>query len=99
MSDQTSTLERIDFEELEMRAIPMPIESTRAEEKSLSIGEKAAFGVAAVFSTAILVVSVFLTIMGFIFSPMTDTLVFGLLMAATGVTTYVIWKGGKRTKA
>ena len=61
----------------------------------LTPGEKLTFGVAAVFSAALLVVCVSLTIVGFIFSPITDTLVFGLMMGATGLSSYVIWRGGK----
>lgn len=67
----------------------------RAESRHLSLGEKVAFSVAAVFSTAILMAAIFLTIMGFIFSPLADTLVFGLLMAACGMTSYVIWRNGR----
>lgn len=69
----------------------------REEEKHLSATEKVTFGIAAAFSTAALIVCVFLTIMGFIFSPIADTLVFGLLMVVTGITTYVIWRGGRRS--
>lgn len=69
----------------------------REEEKHLSATEKVTFSIAAAFSTAALIVCVFLTIMGFIFSPIADTLVFGLLMVATGTTTYVIWRGGRRS--
>ena len=63
--------------------------------KSLSTVEKTAFGVATVFSTIVLVILVMLTIIGFIFSPITDTLIFGLLMVATGLSSYAIWRGGK----
>lgn len=69
----------------------------REEEKSLSATEKVTFGIAAAFSTVALIVCVFLTIMGFIFSPIADTLLFGLLMLATGISTYVIWRGGRRS--
>ncbi len=61
--------------------------------------EKATFGIAAAFSTLILVACILLTIIGFIFSPIADTLVFALLMIATGSTSYVIWRGGKRNAA
>lgn len=64
--------------------------------KSLSVAEKTAFGVATVFSTIVLVILVMLTVIGFIFSPITDTLIFGLLAAATGLSSYFIWRGGKR---
>ena len=64
--------------------------------KSLSVAEKTAFGVATVFSTIVLVILVMLTVIGFIFSPIMDTLVFGLLAAATGLSSYFIWRGGKR---
>ncbi|MHB0866479.1 MAG: hypothetical protein ACYC6B_05180 [Thermoleophilia bacterium] len=69
----------------------------REEEKSLSASEKVTFGIAAAFSTVALIVCVFLTIMGFIFSPVADTLLFGVLMIATGISTYVIWRGGRRS--
>ncbi|MHB1390054.1 MAG: hypothetical protein ACYCXF_02320 [Thermoleophilia bacterium] len=69
----------------------------REEEKSLSVTEKLTFGIAAGFSTAMLIVCVFLTVMGFIFSPIADTLLFGLLAGATGISTYVIWRGGRRS--
>lgn len=59
----------------------------------LNIGEKVALGAVTVFWTAVLLICVFLTIVGFIFSPILDTLVFGLLMGATGLTSYVIWRG------
>lgn len=62
----------------------------------LTITEKATFGVAALFSTSILVICIALTVIGIIFSPVTDTLVFGLLMVASGLTTYYIWRGGRR---
>ncbi|MFA6001846.1 MAG: hypothetical protein WC828_06980 [Thermoleophilia bacterium] len=61
----------------------------------LSAVEKTTFGIASVFSGIVLVVLLMLTIVGFIFSPIADTLVFALLTAATGITSYVIWKGGK----
>lgn len=64
-------------------------------ESRLSMAEKASFGIATVFSAAILVIAVSLTVVGFIFSPITHTLMFGLLAAATGTTSYVIWRGGK----
>lgn len=70
---------------------------SRAREGSrhLSVGEKAAFAVAAVFSTVILLAAIFLTIVGFIFSPLAQTLVFGLLMGACGMTSYVIWRNAR----
>lgn len=70
-------------------------EKEKAEERSLSATEKVAFGVAGVFSAVVLVIVTALTVLGFIFSPITDTLLFGLLMIGTGLTTYVIWRGGR----
>jgi hypothetical protein len=70
-------------------------EAAKAEER-LSTGEKVAFGVAAVFSGVVLVILTGLTIIGFIFSPITDTLLFALLMGGMGLTSYVIWRGGRR---
>jgi len=66
---------------------------------NLSVAEKAAFGLASAFSIVILVICLMLTIMGFIFSPITDTLVFALLTGATGLTSWVIWRGGKCRRA
>lgn len=67
----------------------------RANERNLSTGEKVAFGVASVFSGIVLVIVTALTVLGFIFSPITDTLLFGLLMIGTGLVSYVIWRGGR----
>lgn len=61
----------------------------------LSAVEKTTFGIASIFSGIVLVILLMLTISGFIFSPIADTLVFGLLAVATGISSYVIWKGGK----
>lgn len=69
---------------------------TNSRAEALSAGEKVAFGVAAGFSTALLAITVMLTLIGFIFSPLTHTLVFALLAIATGATTYVIWRGGRK---
>lgn len=90
--------EQVSAERTEARLIAAEKAEARPEkaEARLSAGEKITFGIAAVFSTAILAVCVMLTIVGFIFSPITDTLVFALLMGATGTTSYVIWRGGKR---
>jgi len=75
-----------------------PQEEARAQmESRLTATEKITFSIAAVYSTAILVVCVFLTMVGFIFSPIADTLLFGILAAATGTTSYVIWRGGRRS--
>ncbi|MHB1324848.1 MAG: hypothetical protein ACYDGS_04040 [Thermoleophilia bacterium] len=91
--------------EVKRQSIAMEIKTREAAQaakaeakavKSLSIAEKTAFGVATVFSTIVLVILVMLTIIGFIFSPITDTLIFGLLAAATGLSSYFIWRGGKR---
>jgi hypothetical protein len=65
-------------------------------EQRLSAGEKVAFGIASVFSGIVLVILTGLTILGFIFSPITDTLLFALLMVGMGLTSYVIWRGGRR---
>jgi hypothetical protein len=65
-------------------------------EQRLSAGEKVAFGVASVFSGIVLVILTALTILGFIFSPITDTLLFALLMVGMGLVSYVIWRGGRR---
>ncbi|RJQ42521.1 MAG: hypothetical protein C4534_09900 [Gaiellales bacterium] len=83
--------------ELTKQSVAREVEAERdkAGEKSLSAAEKVAFGVAGVFSAAVLVVVTALTVLGFIFSPITDTLLFGLLMIGTGLTTYVIWRGGR----
>lgn len=80
------------------RAAAREYEASREaeKEKQLSAGEKLAFGIAAAFSAVMLVVSLFLTVVGFIFSPITDTLIFGLLMGAFGTTSYVIWRGGRK---
>lgn len=61
----------------------------------LKMGEKIAFAVAAVFSAIILITCMMLVMVGFVFSPITDTLVFGVLMTASGLTSYAIWRGGK----
>ena len=61
----------------------------------LKTGEKIAFTIAAVFSAIILVVCLMLVMVGFVFSPIADTLVFGLLATASGLTSYAIWRGGK----
>jgi hypothetical protein len=75
-----------------------PQKEARAQmESRLTTTEKITFSIAAVFSTAILVVCVILTMIGFIFSPIADTLLFGILAAATGTTSYVIWRGGRRS--
>jgi hypothetical protein len=64
-------------------------------ESRLSTGEKAAFSVAAVFMGVVLVILTGLTILGFIFSPITDTLLFAVLAGGAGLTSYVIWRGGR----
>ena len=61
----------------------------------LKMGEKIAFAVASVFSAIILITCMMLVMVGFVFSPITDTLVFGVLMTASGLTSYAIWRGGK----
>lgn len=67
-----------------------------AQAKSrLSAAEKVVFAAAGVFTAMILMVGVMLTIAGFIFSPATETLAFGLLTGGFGVTLYVIWRGGR----
>lgn len=67
----------------------------KAASRHLTVVEKLTFGVAAAFSTVILLAAIFLTVMGFIFSPIVDTLIFGLLMGGAGMTSYVIWKNGR----
>lgn len=69
-------------------------EKEKAESR-LSTGEKVAFGIAAVFCGVVLVILTGLTILGFIFSPITDTLLFAVLMGGMGLTSYVIWRGGR----
>ena len=96
MSDR-STAEQVEYEE-EQRS---PVREVKAggetrQGNNLTGVEKVAFGIAAVFSALILFVCLSLTIVGFIFSPITDTLIFALLMGATGTTTYAIWRGGRR---
>lgn len=66
-----------------------------ATQERLSTGEKVAFGVASVFAGVVLLIVTALTVLGFIFSPITDTLLFGLLMIGTGLVSYVIWRGGR----
>lgn len=65
---------------------------------TLTAVEKATFGAATVFSGIVLVGLVMLTIVGFIFSPISQTLLFGLLALGTGLVSYVIWRGGQRVK-
>ncbi len=88
--DETGAVEK----EAQARAKNRLSDEAQAENR-LSMVEKASFGIATVFSAGILVVAVSLMIMGFIFSPITHTLMFGVLAAATGTTSYVIWRGGK----
>ena len=47
----------------------------------------------------VLAICVLLTVIGCIVSPIAVTLLFGLLTAATGLTSYVIWRGGQCRKA
>ena len=95
MEDGITTAENIRFRESTSQAAARD----EAREKSnLSTVEKAAFGLASVLAGVVLAALVLLTIVGFIFSPITDTLIFGLLAAATGVTSYVIWRGGRCVK-
>jgi uncharacterized membrane protein len=98
MEDGITTAENIRFRESKAAAKDDAKDEAR-EASNLSTVEKAAFGMASVFAGVILVILVLLTIVGFIFSPITDTLVFGLLMLATGVTSYVIWRGGRCVKS
>lgn len=88
--------------EIKKREAREAAQAAKAEAKAvtnLSVAEKTAFGVATVFSTIVLVILVMLTIIGFIFSPITDTLIFGLLTVATGLSSYAIWRGGKRQQS
>jgi len=64
-------------------------------ERHLTPVEKVVFGIAATFAAGVLVICLSLTIIGFIFSPITDTLIFALLMGATGTASYAIWRGGR----
>ena len=94
-----STAEKVEHEGGERPAAVREVKAGQEAQKKqsqLTGVEKVAFGVAAVFSAVILFVCLSLTILGFIFSPITDTLVFALLMGATGTTTYAIWRGGRR---
>jgi hypothetical protein len=61
----------------------------------LKSAEKVAFAIAAVFSGVILLMCMMLVMVGFVFSPIADTLVFGILMTASGLTSYAIWRGGR----
>lgn len=101
MEDGITTAENIRFRErkAQVAAREEARDETREEASSLSYVEKAAFGLASVFAGIVLVILVMLTIAGFIFSPITHTLFFGLLAAATGVASYVIWRGGKCVKS
>jgi len=101
MKDGITTAENIRFRERNAQAAARDEaqeKSAAREVSNLSTAEKAAFGLASVFAGVILVILVLLTIVGFIFSPITDTLIFGLLAAATGVASYVIWRGGRCVK-
>ena len=62
----------------------------------LKTTEKIAFGIAAVFTGIILVMCLMLAMVGFVFSPVQDTLVFGGLMVASGLTSFAIWRGGRK---
>lgn len=98
MEDGITTAENIRFRERKSTA-EMDEARAKDEASNLSTVEKAAFGLASVFAGIVLVILVLLTIVGFIFSPIADTLVFGLLAAATGITSYVIWRGGRCVKS
>lgn len=65
------------------------------EKSRLSAAEKVMFAGAAVFASTMLLVGVLLTISGFIFSAATETIAFGMLTGAFGLTLYVIWRGGR----
>lgn len=105
MENEMTTTDRIAFGE---RTRQTAREATRDEAQvreeeakaaaRLSAVEKTTFGIASIFSGIVLVALLLLTIVGFIFSPIADTLVFALLTAATGISSYVIWKGGKCVK-
>jgi len=91
---------RVDTKAKEAEALKTQAEKDEAQAQArLSTTEKAAFSLAAAFSVVILIITLMLTIVGFIFSPITHTLVFGLLMGATGLTTYVIYRGGRCYKS
>lgn len=98
MEDGITTAENIRFRERKSTAA-MDEARAKDEASNLSVVEKAAFGLASVFAGIVLVILVLLTIVGFIFSPITDTLIFALLAAATGITSYVIWRGGRCVKS
>ena len=98
MEDGITTAENIRFRESKAAAKDEAKDEAR-EASNLSTVEKAAFGMASVFAGVILVALVALTIVGFIFSPIADTLIFALLAAATGITSYVIWRGGRCVKS
>ncbi|MHB8792528.1 MAG: hypothetical protein ACYC6O_04230 [Thermoleophilia bacterium] len=99
MEDGITTAENIRFRERKAQAAARDEAQEKDEASSLSTVEKAAFGLASVFAGVILVALVALTIVGFIFSPIADTLIFALLAAATGITSYVIWRGGRCVKS
>ncbi len=93
-----STAEEVEYLEQERPVAVTEVEASQEthREHRLTPVEKVAFGIAATFSAVVLFVCLSLTILGFIFSPITDTLVFALLMGATGTTSYAIWRGGRR---
>ena len=90
------TAEQVEYEEESSPVREVKASGDSRQKSHLTGAEKVAFGIAAVFSALILFVCLSLTIVGFIFSPITDTLIFALLMGATGTTTYAIWRGGRR---
>jgi len=107
MENQMTTAEKIAFGESKRQSLAKEVMAkneaqARADaaqaEKSLTKVEKATFGIASIFSGLVLVVLIMLTVVGFIFSPITDTLIFALLTGATGITCYVIWRGGGSQK-
>ncbi|MBE0429809.1 MAG: hypothetical protein IBX61_08050 [Thermoleophilia bacterium] len=94
-----STAKPIGYKEQEgTQAALAEVTEKEASEMSeqMTSTEKVTFGIAAIFSTSVLIILFGLTIVGFIFSPVTDTLIFALLTLATGVTSYVVWRGGRR---
>jgi len=105
MESELTSAEKLPYVEARREAARREASSKAAEHtrdaarSRLSIMEKLAFGVASVLSAVVLVICLMLTVVGFIFSPIAVTLLFGLLTAATGITSYVIWRGGQCRRA
>jgi len=101
MANSVMTTEELTYGQRERPAEVKEAREAQEERKEAEMGahltsiEKVVFGIAAVFAGVVLVICLSLTVIGFIFSPITDTLIFALLMGATGTASYAIWRGGK----